>query len=456
MNRMGAPSDRGGKVRAAEVDPRCRCGYSGGVRASCYIKGVIPILHGFIGCNTLLRFPLKCMEREPVVFSTGMDEGDAVFGGESKLRESILKLDAIYHPQIIFLFSSCISDTIGDDMRGIARWAENQVSAKVIYVETGGYKCPDWEGFSLTLLALMQNLDDSPPREAEGAGKRVNLMGLDPWDFHGEGNREEMGRLLERAGLEVVAFLPGSKHLDDFKRARNANLNVVISPPQGMATAKWMEEAYRIPYIEAGMPIGFDGTREWLSKICSALAVPLTSEVEEEEKEAELKIYTDHIVTYEVLYEVMAGVFGDAQMVISLVRFLARELGITTLVAGVFEAWPSELEALEQTIKELNLDTEVLVNPDVKEIEEAMRARPLGLIFGSALEEIVAEKVYGYQMSTVRLAFPIFDEVNFLKIPYVGYRGAINLVEKAYNLSLKNRVSSFSQNLPWHERYKSF
>ena len=54
------------------------------------------------------------------VIVTNLDQKSVVFGGEQKLRESVQKAVSRYNPKLIFIYASCASGIIGDDIDAIA------------------------------------------------------------------------------------------------------------------------------------------------------------------------------------------------------------------------------------------------------------------------------------------------------------------------------------------------
>ncbi len=58
--------------------------------------------------------------KNPRIIVTNLDQKSVVFGGEQKLRESVKKAVERYSPKVIFIFSSCASGIIGDDIDAIA------------------------------------------------------------------------------------------------------------------------------------------------------------------------------------------------------------------------------------------------------------------------------------------------------------------------------------------------
>jgi nitrogenase molybdenum-iron protein alpha chain len=69
---------------------------------------------------------------------------EAIHGGEDKLKEAILEAEKRHNPNAIFVFSSCVSGIIGEDIDAIIKRVQGEVSAKVIPVYCDGFKSKVW------------------------------------------------------------------------------------------------------------------------------------------------------------------------------------------------------------------------------------------------------------------------------------------------------------------------
>ena len=59
--------------------------------------------------------------KNPRIIVTNLDQKSVVFGGEQKLRESVKKAVERYNPKLIFVYASCASGIIGDDIDSICQ-----------------------------------------------------------------------------------------------------------------------------------------------------------------------------------------------------------------------------------------------------------------------------------------------------------------------------------------------
>jgi nitrogenase molybdenum-iron protein alpha chain len=57
----------------------------------------------------------------PRIIVTNIDQNDSIHGGEKKLRETVALAKKRYKPRLIFVFTSCASGIIGDDVDAITQ-----------------------------------------------------------------------------------------------------------------------------------------------------------------------------------------------------------------------------------------------------------------------------------------------------------------------------------------------
>ena len=132
------------------------CTLTGALAVTTGIKDSVTIIHGPAGCAhhnfSLLHATIldnDCMVI-PKVMSSGMSEHDVIFGGEDALMKVIGQVSS-ENPGIIFVLSTCIADTIGDDVHAVTQNA----GVPVCMVPTGGFLGGDFEtGFSQALIAI--------------------------------------------------------------------------------------------------------------------------------------------------------------------------------------------------------------------------------------------------------------------------------------------------------------
>ena len=106
----------------ATVNPCSMCMPMGMVLAFKGIEGCMPIFHGSQGCSTYMRLYLAHHFREPVdIASSALSEKGAVYGGAANLKKGLKNVIQGYSPKVIGVATTCLAETIGDDVDQIIR-----------------------------------------------------------------------------------------------------------------------------------------------------------------------------------------------------------------------------------------------------------------------------------------------------------------------------------------------
>ncbi|MBF0303781.1 MAG: hypothetical protein HQK73_12135, partial [Desulfamplus sp.] len=84
------------------------------------IEGAVPFLHGSQGCATYMRRYIISHFNEPIdIASSSLGEKHAVYGGSANLKLGLNNVTKKYNPQLIGVATTCLTETIGDDVKRI-------------------------------------------------------------------------------------------------------------------------------------------------------------------------------------------------------------------------------------------------------------------------------------------------------------------------------------------------
>jgi light-independent protochlorophyllide reductase subunit N len=188
---------------------------------------------------------------------------------------------------------------------------------------------------------------------------------------------------LNKQGIIVDGWLPSQRYTD--LPALGENVYVCGVNPFLSRTAMTLMRRKKCKLINAPFPIGPDGTRAWIEKICNVLGVTPTGL-----DERETKIWQS-LETYLSLVKGKSVFFmGDNLLELSLARFLTR-CGMIVYECGVpyldkrYQA--SEIALLEQTCLEQNVPMPRIVEkPDnYYQVQRIRELKPDLVITGMAL-----------------------------------------------------------------------
>jgi len=166
---------------------------------------------------------------------------------------------------------------------------------------------------------------------------------------------------LKRQGINVSGWLPSQRYVE----LPNLGEDVYVCGvnPFLSRTAMTLMRRRRCKLIGAPFPIGPDGTRAWIEKICSVFNI-----IPKDLKEREMKIWQGLEDYLKIVRGKSVFFMGDNILEISLARFLIRcgmivyEIGIPYMDKRFQSA---ELALLEQTCFEMNMPIPKIVEkPD--------------------------------------------------------------------------------------------
>src|SRR5512133_2403400 len=114
-----------GERKPSYVSTRNACKLCSPLGASIVFKGIrgcLPMLHGSQGCATYIRRYMISHYKEPVdIASSNFSEETTIFGGGANCHAAIGNVIKQYQPEVIGITTTCLSETIGDDVKQYIR-----------------------------------------------------------------------------------------------------------------------------------------------------------------------------------------------------------------------------------------------------------------------------------------------------------------------------------------------
>lgn len=240
--------------------------YTGACAAFFGLNGLIVVHNVTFCCENLSGFDEPRWDgAEEAVFSSVLTENEIILGREEKLMEKVLDALKIMDPEFIAILGSPIPAFVGTDLEGIAFELEQMTGLPALGVATTGFGFYD-RGIAQAGLKLAERFLALPSRKS---GSGVNILGATPLDFSANSNLEDLVKVLEGHGFSVVTRFPMGKGLEEFKKAAQAGVNLVVSKA-GLPLAEYMEKKFGIPYV-VGLPMGDSGISPVLKALNMAL-----------------------------------------------------------------------------------------------------------------------------------------------------------------------------------------
>src|SRR5512147_2931319 len=146
---------------ALTINPAKTCQPVGAMYAALGIHGCLPHSHGSQGCCSYHRSALTRHYKEPVMAATSsFTEGSSVFGGQSNLLQAVDTIFSVYNPDIIAVHTTCLSETIGDDVNQILQKCRDDgkvpAGKYVIHCNTPSYVGSHVTGYSNMVAGLVK------------------------------------------------------------------------------------------------------------------------------------------------------------------------------------------------------------------------------------------------------------------------------------------------------------
>ena len=380
--------------------------------------------------------------------STNASEREVVFGGADRLTELIDATLKVLDADLFVVLTGCIPDLVGDDVAAAVKPFQQQ-GAPVVFAETGGFHGNNFTGHERVTRAIIDQL------VGEYDGKRVkgsvNVWSLLPYhNTFWRGDLTELKRVLTGIGLKVnILFGPESAGVSEWKAIPSAQFNLVIGPWLGLETARHLEAKYGQPFLHTpGLPIGSGETNAFLRRVASFAGLDkgkakqkLDAFIADEETRyyKYIEDFTDFYSEYWWGLPARFAVIGDSAYALGLTRFLVNQLGLIPARVIVTENPPEEArDLIRDQFHAIAHDVSVDVGfeEDSYTIHQLLRATDFGhkppILFGTTWERDLAKELKG---AVVEVGFPASYEV-VLNRSYIGYRGALTLLEKIYTTAV--------------------
>ena len=438
--------------KALMVNPAKTCQPIGAMYAALGIHGCLPHSHGSQGCYAYHRSALTRHYKEPVMAATSaFTEGASVFGGQANLLQAIDNIFTVYGPEVIAVHTTCLSETIGDDIPQIVNKARAEGKIPegrfVIHANTPSYVGSHVTGFAGMTRAMVEYFSE------KGAVKTptINLIPgfVEPSDM------TEIKRLAAVMGIRSILFPDTSNVMNgpltgkykmypeggttvDQLKATGASsttiaLGAICSAPAAMA----LDAKCKVPCRILNLPIGLQDTDIFIDHLRRAAGVNVPEEIDLERGQL-----IDAVSDWQqYFYGKRVALVGDPDHLLSMTRFLkALDMKPVYIVTGS-PAGKKYEAALKEAVEGVSADVRIKVPGDMFLLHQWIKNDPVDLIMGNTYCKYIARDE---DIPFVRFGFPIFDRMGHSYFSLMGYRGALRLMEKMLDalLDRKDRDSS--------------
>jgi len=437
--------------KALAVNPAKTCQPIGAMYAGLGIHACLPHSHGSQGCCAYHRSTLTRHYREPIMAATSsFTEGASVFGGQANLLQALLTIFTTYNPDVVAVHTTCLSETIGDDVNQIVRKAKKDGTIPegkyVVHTATPSYVGSHVTGFSNMVKSIAIQMAE-PTGTSNG---RVNIVPgfVEPADM------AEMKRIAGMMGANPILFPDtsgivngpltgkfemypkGGTSIEDLKSTGDSIGSIGLGAWASADAVKAMDTQFKVPGQVQDLPIGLLATDRFVDALRTVAGVSVPDSVTQERGQL-LDVISD---MQPHLYGKKVALAGDPDQLIPLTEFL-----VTIGMKPVHIVTGTPGKAFTKRIKEITAkfgdDINVKTPGDMFLLHQWIKNEPVDLLICNTYGKYMARDE---DIPFVRHGFPILDRVGHSYFPTVGYKGGLHLLEKILGVLMdrKDRDSS--------------
>jgi nitrogenase molybdenum-iron protein beta chain len=370
--------------------------------------------------------------------TSSFTEGTAVFGGQANLLQAITNMFALYNPDVIAIHTTCLSETIGDDIVQIIAKAREEGKVPhgkhVIHTNTPSYIGSHVTGFSNMVKGMVKYF-------SEATGRKRNQVNLIP-GWVEPSDMRELRRICRTMGInpnifpdtsDVLdapltgrhEFYPrGGAPVDEIRHSGDSRSTLALGPTASEAAALALEEKCEVRAEVLELPIGLLATDRFINALRHRSGIRVPGFITDERGRLVDMVADMH----QYFYRKRVALFGDPDQLVSLAEFLVtldmRPVYIVTGTPGKrFEA------RIREAIGDSVPEAQVRQGPqaDMFLLHQWIKKEGVDLLIGNTYGKYIARDE---DIPFVRFGFPILDRVGHSYFPTVGYMGAMRVAEK--------------------------
>ena len=421
--------------------------------ASLVFRGIeksVPLIHGSQGCSTYIRRYLISHFNEPVdIASSNFTEETAVFGGGANLKLAVDNIIKQYEPEVIGVSTTCLSETIGDDVHLILKdynkYNSGKISPAIVSVSTPSYSGTHIDGFHGAVKAVV---DSMAVKKKNKEAKHVNI-------FPGMLSPEDLRHIKEifyDFRVDHIMLPDYSQTLDgpmwsEYQKIPEGGTTIKEIASMGDALAgielgrilaeeksagKSMQDRFQVPCHSLGIPIGINETDAFFNAVSNITGKPVPEKYNQERG----RLIDSYADGHKYVFGARAVVYGEEDLVVGLASFLS-EIGIIPVLCASGGKSGHLKSKLCQVIDNFDAkEIEILDGVDFVDIGDAAKKLSPDFLIGSSKGYKIAKKL---NKPLIRIGFPIHDRMGGARILHIGYKGAQQLFDTISNTIIASK-----------------
>ncbi|MGO9057183.1 MAG: nitrogenase iron-molybdenum cofactor biosynthesis protein NifE [Candidatus Binataceae bacterium] len=416
------------------------CAFDGAKIALQPITDVAHLVHGPIACEGNSWDNRGAKSSDSTLYRTGFTtdirETDVVYGGEKRLFRSIKEVIDKYNPAAVFVYQTCVTALIGDDIEAVCKAAAAKFNKPIIPVNSPGFLGSKNLGNKLAGEALLDYVigteepDYTTPYD-------INIIG----EYNLSGELWQVKPLLDRLGIRILACISGDAKYHEVARSHRAKAAMMVCSKAMINIARKMEERHGIPFFE-GSFYGIGDMSDSLRQIARLLV--------DRGAAADLIDRTERLIAEE-----------EARAWARLERYMPRLAGKRVLlITGGVKSW-SVVAALQEVGMEI-------VGTSIKKSTAEDKERIKELMAGDAhmIDELTPREMYKMlkearadimlsggrsQFVALKAKMPWLDINQERHHAYAGYEGMVDLIHEIDKALFNPIWTQVRKPAPWEQ-----
>jgi nitrogenase molybdenum-iron protein beta chain len=433
--------------KALTINPAKTCQPVGAMYAALGLHGCLPHSHGSQGCCSYHRSALTRHFKEPVMAATSsFTEGASVFGGSANLLQSINTIFTVYNPEVIAVHTTCLSETIGDDMTAIISKAKEDgfipEGKRVIFCNTPSYIGTHVTGYANQVTSFVKSFSTSTLKKKNV----VNLVAgwMEPSDMR------EIKRLTKEMEARTILFpdftdvldapMDGKFHMypsggttmEDMTATGDSKFTIGMGPYSTEDACIALENKCKVKFDMVDIPIGLKATDRFLMSLSRYANVPVPDSITAERGRL-VDLIADSATN---LYGRRVALWGDPDTLIPLCEFLvSMDIRPVYVVSGTSgKLFDVRMKEILKDIPEAKFKSGE--RADMFLMHQWIKQEGVDLLIGNTYGKYIARDE---DTPFVRFGFPIADRSGHNYLPKTGYNGAAHLTTQILNALLDHQ-----------------
>ncbi|BBO71065.1 nitrogenase [Desulfosarcina alkanivorans] len=415
------------------------------------IANAMPLLHGSQGCSTYIRRYMISHFKEPLdIACSNFGEETAIFGGGANLKLAIDNIRKQYHPELIGVATTCLSETIGDDVpmfiKAYRDACRDDALPALVHVSTPSYQGTHMQGFHGAVRALISTLAESTgacgspsinlfPGMMSPADLRCLKTIMTDFDLDCTLVPDYSDTLNGPLWTEYQQIPEGGTPVSALRRMGDATISIecgLVLAGEKETAGTWLKEHFDVPLHRIGLPIGIRQSDRFFELLSTISGRPVP------------KIYTgqrgrllDAMVDgHKHLNGVRAALFGEEDLVAGLAAFCA-EVGIIPVLCATGGGNGRFAQAVRCVVPEACHDRmQIMEDVDFVTIEKTLEKIGVDLLIGHSKGYTMSRRL---KRPLIRVGFPVHDRVDGSRLLHLGYRGAQQLFDRIANTVIEKK-----------------